>query len=84
MEYSTKVKSIGGSSYLLLPPKLVRAHKLKSGAGITLRESGDIVVMENRNRNIDKAGRELLEIMRRGLDIDCDFTREELYETDRY
>jgi hypothetical protein len=82
MEYSTKVKSIGGSSYLLLPPKLVREHKFKSGAGITLRESGDIVVMENRMKNLDKATRDFLNMSFKlgGRTV----TREEIYATDRY
>ncbi len=82
MEYSTRVKSIGGSNYLLLPPKLVREHKLMGGAGITLRESGDIVVMENRIGNVDKAARDFLNLRFKlgGKTV----TREEIYETDRY
>ena len=82
MEYATKVKSIGGSNYLLLPPKLARAHNLKSGAKITLRESGDIVVMESKGRNLDKAARDFLNLRLNlgGMKVN----REEIYETDRY
>jgi antitoxin component of MazEF toxin-antitoxin module len=82
MEYAAKVKSIGGSNYLLLPPKLARAHKLKSGTGVILRESGDMVIMENKNKNLDKAARDFLS-MRFNLG-GMTVTRKEIYETDRY
>ncbi len=82
MEYVTKVKSIGGSNYLLLPPKLVRERKLSSGANLILRESGDIVVMENGRKNLDKAARDFLNL---NLDLGgLEVNREEIYETDRY
>jgi antitoxin component of MazEF toxin-antitoxin module len=82
MEYATKIKKIGGSNYLLLPPKLAQSHKFKSGNKITLRESGDVVVMENKKEYVDKAARDFLNMRFRlgGKTI----TRGEIYETDRY
>jgi len=82
MEYATKVKSIGGSNYLLLPPKLVRERKLGNGASITLRESGDLIMVENRHNKLDKATRDFLNMRFKlgGKTV----TREEIYATDRY
>ena len=82
MEYATKVKRIGGSNYLLLPPRLAREHKLGNGTNMILRESGDIVVMENRMKKLDKATRDFLNMRFKlgGRTV----TREEIYATDRY
>jgi len=84
MEYETTVKHIGGSCYLRLPPKLVKNYKLKDGSEMRLREADRMIVADTNTTKIDKAGRELLDMMKKGLNLDYKITREEIYETDRY
>jgi antitoxin component of MazEF toxin-antitoxin module len=82
MEYVTSVKQIGGSAYLLLPPKFTRSHNLDSGRKMVLRESGDVIVMEKKRQQLDKVSRGFLNL---NLDLGgMEVTREEIYETDRY
>lgn len=84
MEYTTRIKRIGGSAYLLLPPKLARNYGFKDNSEILLQESDRRIVMDTRTKKIDKAGGEILAAMKKGLDLDYRITREELYETDRH
>lgn len=82
MEYETKVKQIGGSSYLRLPPKLVKQYKLKDQSEVHLRESDRMFVVETENPRMDKYTKEFLDMRFKlgGKTV----TREEIYETDRY
>jgi len=82
MEYESKVKKIGGSCYLRLPPKLVKNYKLNDKSEVHLRESDRMIVVETQKQKIDKAGRDFLN-MRFNLG-GKGISREEIYETDRY
>ncbi len=82
MEYTTNVKRIGGSSYLRLPPKLVRRYKFKDESEVRLRESNSLIIMDTNENKIDKYARRFLS---RRVNLGGEtFSREELYETDRY
>lgn len=84
MEYLAKVKRIGGSSYLRLPPKLVKSQGFKDGSELTLRQSDRLIIMESKKRKLDAGTLELMKAMEGGLDLDYKITREGVYETDRY
>ena len=84
MEYLTSVKRIGGSTYLRLPPKLVKAYKFRDKSEVTLREADRMIVLDKSNDSLDSAALEILDMMKTGLDVDYKITREEIYETDRY
>ncbi|MBN2518051.1 MAG: hypothetical protein JXB14_04355 [Candidatus Altiarchaeota archaeon] len=84
MEYLAKVKRIGGSSYLRLPPKLVRGQGLRDGFELTLRQSDGLIIMKSKKKKMDSGTLELIKSMEAGLDLDYKITRDEIYETDRY
>lgn len=82
MEYITKVKRIGGSAYLRLPPKLVSKRGFKDCSEVLLRESDDLIIMDTNKTKIDKAGKKFLNMI---FDLGGKgVLREEIYETDRY
>ena len=83
-EYETRVKRIGGSSYLLLPPKLVRSQGFKDESEVHMKARGRTIIMESKHIHLDKPAQELTAAMKKGLDLDYKMTREEIYETDRY
>jgi len=85
MEYETKVKQIGGSSYLRLPPKLVKTYGLKDQSEVQVRESDRMFLVTVEKPKIDEAGLRLLKMMKKGCNLGGgNFSRQEIYETDRY
>jgi hypothetical protein len=63
---------------------MARECKFKDNAQVKLTKSDRIIVVDTENPKLDKAAKEILEVMKRGLDLDYNITREEIYETDRY
>jgi|GEM_PF-2102877 len=83
-EYETRVKRIGGSSYLLLPPELVRSQGFKDESEVHMKARGRTIFLESKKVHLDKPAKEIVDAMKKGLDLDYRITREEIYETDRY
>ena len=82
MQYATEIKKIGGSCYLRIPPKVAKHYKLKDKSEVQLRESNRLIIIETENPRIDKAARAFLNL---NLNLGgMEFSREEIYETDRY
>lgn len=82
MEYDMDIRKIGGSFYLHLPPKLITHYKLKDRSEVRVRESDRMFVVQTEKPKIDKAGRDFLNL-RFNLG-GKEFSRAEIYETDRY